>query len=423
MFAARIALALTILGSAAAVCPNQCSGHGTCGADDVCTCYQNWGMADEEGGDCSEMYCPFEFAWVDTPDDTGRFHKYMECSGKGLCDRSTGECECFDGYTGKGCQRMTCPNDCSGHGTCEYIEELTFGSVAGQYWGGFRADTTVTSPVAYGYDGIYTTAKTFGSAAAELWDSHKSMACVCDAGWIDVDCSRRMCPKANDVMDERLNIADMFKYQIQNITLYGAGKDGNGTDSSIEDFYDQTFALTFTSTLNESFTTVPLKISNGNADDVSVTDVERILGNDIEVALQALPNKVVTNVNANVTLGYEFRSFARTGGALADYGGKDLAFLHVDVEFVGASTMGPQNLLTVEANKCGIGCTPSLTGLNLASVSDEESVVISFVTQKQAADYNNYECGRRGKCDYDKGLCECFEGYTGEACSIQTALV
>jgi len=420
MIATRIVLALSLLGAASAVCPNQCSGHGTCGADDVCTCYQNWGMADEEGGDCSELYCPFEFAWVDTPDESGRFHKYMECAGKGLCDRSTGDCECFEGYTGKGCQRMTCPNECSGHGTCEFIDELTFGSVPGQYWGGMRTDTVSSIHVAYGYDGIYTTAKSFAANAAELWDSRKSMACVCDAGWIDVDCSRRMCPKANDVMDERLNRADTFLYQIQNITLFGAGKDGNGTGSAIEDFYNQTFALTFTSVLNESYTTVPIRVldhADSNNDLSTLAESEARLGNDIEIALQSLPNKVVTNVNADASYGYEYYP----GGPTPE--GLDIAYLNINVEFVGSSTMGPQNLLTVEANSCGIGCTPQLTGLNLLSVSANLNPMVSFVTEKQQADYNNYECGRRGKCDYDKGLCECFEGYTGEACSIQTALV
>merc|ERR1711871_946092 len=69
---------------------------------------------------------------------------------------------------------------------------------------------------------------------------------------------------------------------------------------------------------------------------------------------------------------------------------------------------GPQNLLTVEAEKCEVGCTPQITGLDLVSTASSDTTQISFVTEKQAADYNNYECGRRGKCDYDKGLCECF---------------
>lgn len=399
----KTVLALALISGASAVCPNACSGHGTCGADDICNCYQNYGMGDEDSGDCSEMYCPFEIAWVDKPDHDGTFHKYAECSGKGICDRSIGECECFDGYSGKGCQRMSCPNDCSGHGTCEYIEELTFGSVAGEYFG----DQTNTEPTIMS---IVKTAKTFSDTADEMWDFHKSMACKCDPGFIDVDCSRRMCPKANDVMDERLNIADQMKYQIQNITLFTAGQDGSGNYSQISEFYQKSFALTFTTTLNESFTTRPIKIAASSG---SVEAVEKTLADDITVALKALPNKVITNVNVNTTLGYQEIQLTK----------KELAFLNIEVEFVGASVMGPQNLLTVEAEKCEVGCTPQITGLDLVSTASSGTTQISFVTEKQAADYNNYECGRRGKCDYDKGLCECFEGFTGEACSIQTALV
>jgi hypothetical protein len=405
----KTVLALALISGASAVCPNACSGHGTCGADDICNCYQNYGMADEDAGDCSEMYCPFEIAWVDRPDHDGTFHKYAECSGKGICDRSTGECECFDGYAGKGCQRMSCPNDCSGHGTCEYIEELTFGSVAGDYFG----DQVDTEPTIMS---IVKTTKTFSDTADEMWDFHKSMACKCDPGFIDVDCSRRMCPKANDVMDERLNIADEMKYQIQNITMFAAGDDGSGNESEIAEFYSKSFALTFTTTLNESFTTRPIMIdaaNSGSNPPVTVEDVEKTLAKDLTVALKGLPNKVITNVNVNTTLGYQTIELTK----------KDIAFLNIEVEFVGASVMGPQNLLTVEAEKCWDGCTPKITGLDLLSTVSGGGQDLSFVTEKQAADYNNYECGRRGKCDYDKGLCECFEGFTGEACSIQTALV
>lgn len=46
----------------AAECPNACSGHGTCGAYDMCTCYTGY-MAN----DCSERICAFGLAHVDSP--------------------------------------------------------------------------------------------------------------------------------------------------------------------------------------------------------------------------------------------------------------------------------------------------------------------------------------------------------------------
>lgn len=47
---------------AAAECPNACSGRGTCGAHDMCTCYNGY-----MGNDCSERVCPFGLAHVDSP--------------------------------------------------------------------------------------------------------------------------------------------------------------------------------------------------------------------------------------------------------------------------------------------------------------------------------------------------------------------
>ena len=58
----RILLALALVAPAAAECPNACSGHGTCGAFDECSCYPNWQEAD-----CSGRTCPFGLGHVDTP--------------------------------------------------------------------------------------------------------------------------------------------------------------------------------------------------------------------------------------------------------------------------------------------------------------------------------------------------------------------
>ena len=115
-------------------------------------------------------------------------HDYMECSNKGLCDREKGQCECLPGYDGAACQRASCPSNvnsitpgtsndpgsniafkvfngkssftgraltnaqedqCSGHGTCMTIEQLS----------------------TLDHDNIYN-----------LWDKDASMGCKCDPG-------------------------------------------------------------------------------------------------------------------------------------------------------------------------------------------------------------------------------------------------
>ena len=94
MLVALVVLAVSTV--KAASCDNACSGHGTCGQNGVCQCFDNWGVGmSHDSGDCSERICPFEFAWVDTPDKLGNHHKYAECANRGICDRETGECECF----------------------------------------------------------------------------------------------------------------------------------------------------------------------------------------------------------------------------------------------------------------------------------------------------------------------------------------
>jgi hypothetical protein len=92
----------------------------------------------------------------------------------------------------------------------------------------------------------------------------------------------------------------------------------------------------------------------------------------------------------------------------------------IEIVFTGEAVQGPQNLLMVEDLLCEEGCTPKLTGLRLQY---KTSYLQSNITETISADLNSYECGRRGRCDYTSGLCDCFEGYTGENCNTQTTLV
>jgi len=383
-----------------AACDNACSGHGTCSADDVCTCYHNYRMGDEDGGDCSDRVCPFEIAWVDHPSASGTFHNYAECAGRGICNRQSGECECFEGYTGKGCQRTACPNDCSGHGTCEYIEELGFGSHYGAYVTGATGDD------------FGQRSKTF---AVTDWDSHKTMGCVCDPRWAGLDCSRRMCPKGNDIMDRMHDKNDANSdNQEQEITFVVEGTARSPLVGDVRDLLGKKFALTFISTLNETYTTYPIKIptvnsvnggscGDGSAPDAFTAACCTDLSSSVSAALLRLPHRVVDGVTVSCV------PVSTTG-------------FTISVEFTGEAVKGPQNLLQVEDYVCDAGCTPKIDkGSSL--ILDHFSATKSTVKEVTNSEFNNYECGRRGKCDYGTGLCECFDGYYGESCSFQTALV
>jgi hypothetical protein len=196
-----------LAGVANAECPNACSGHGECGVFDQCSCFRNW-----QGNDCSERTCPFGHAHVDSPKgdlnmDGGTLsgpsdpvvinsevyplgtteqypdaqaneaHFYMECSNKGLCDRKSGECECFDGYDGTSCQRASCPGgiggdseQCSGHGTCHSIGYLS------HHFSEAKLPLSHSDQVRY-----------------NLWDAGYTRGCHCDAPFSGADCAARDC--------------------------------------------------------------------------------------------------------------------------------------------------------------------------------------------------------------------------------------
>jgi len=339
-------------------------------------------MEGQAGGDCSDRFCPYELAWVDSPDKFGRRHKYHECSGKGMCDRKTGECECFQGYEGKSCARHSCPNHCSGHGTCEYMKDLTYGVVYNDYHDGSSLELS----------GLGAGAKTFDNNA---FDMNRARACVCDPLWTGLDCQQRMCPFGNDVLDvmpgfDETSTLGLPGYgnevaQVQTITLYD-------TDLDNSNFASKSFALRFTSKLNETYVTKPIAWSTDDA----------TLQAYIEASLVGLPNKVIDDVSVSVDSSIDVNGVV------------------IDVAFTGMATQGKQHKLEVLADKCEEGCSPRLSGLT--NLRAHSSTTLSTTEISTVGSHQSYECGRRGKCNRADGLCECFAGFTGEACGIITSL-
>ncbi|GMI14279.1 hypothetical protein TrVE_jg3786, partial [Triparma verrucosa] len=175
-------VALLLITGSEAACPNSCSGHGSCGSENTCTCDWGWSTAP----DCSLRVCPNATSWGSKPTATSVGHTAMECAGVGVCQHATGLCECPIGFTGQACERLACPKDCSNQGTCQTVRNAGF---------------------TYGRD-VAAVGASNGDGKGPLynnWDKDSTTMCVCDTGFTGPDCSMRICPKGDDPLTNGQN--------------------------------------------------------------------------------------------------------------------------------------------------------------------------------------------------------------------------
>lgn len=315
---ALILLALcvsTFFNSVISECANACNGHGRCTSYDMCICNRNW-----QSADCSERTCAFGLAHVDTskgdlnqdgviegPDSliiensytypygttegfpqmedsdlqvlTDSAHYYMECSNKGTCDRSSGECKCYDGYDGISCQRASCPGyptSCSGHGVCKTIKQLAFSD----------------------NENVYS-----------LWDKDKTMGCECDSGYYGPDCSLRQCKVGVDplYLDDVATIKySTFDFATLTVNIPFPGTTGAYSSGNL--FHDNTplkgvghWAIRFFDSFGEDWVTEPLP---ADASCGQVLDALYALPNDVIPPSSLMCSKIyITNGKMQTVLG------------------------------------------------------------------------------------------------------------------------
>jgi len=340
-----------------AACANACSGHGTCGDEDLCKCFPRW-----TSPDCSTRECPYGPSWVAQQSTAkasigpatgalGGRHGYTVCSSKGECNQDSGECECYSGYTGLACSRQTCPDDCSGHGRCVTNKQT---------------------------DAMYTYENSFVS---EFWDADMTRLCSCDRGWQGYACNKRICPVGADPLtcakDKNAPTVQRITLKNMDFPFSQAGTARGGFKVAI--------TLTFEDMFNGVYTTQPIRMkgrSRGLANQAAfdsvnynlrpcdsatpndcsqkgawtplnqydntdgkpflaggTTPLEDFDANRIRYALESLPNFAIPSVN--VTDVYPLDGDT-TDVADLRYGSR----WYFDVTFSHAATAGAQNLMS-----------------------------------------------------------------------------
>jgi hypothetical protein len=221
----------------------------------------------------------------------GEAHFVVECAGKGACDRTTGACMCYEGYTGSSCQRTTCPNDCSGNGVCRTLKDIAITGVSKRFVDSVAGQNIyegMTSPYEY-----------------RLWDAEQSTSCVCDPGFGGIDCSLRQCPAGDDPLTTTpetcggVPCAD----EVQSFSIDG----GQGDVANEDTNPPGTYKIVFTDYTGVAYTTDEFHIYTHALTASAGVGAMETLENTaaIKDALEMLPNNVTGTVIVSQSTHYQ----------------------------------------------------------------------------------------------------------------------
>ncbi|KAG6946893.1 hypothetical protein JG687_00016470 [Phytophthora cactorum] len=383
-------------------CDGGCSGHGACQrSTGRCTCFPGFG-----GATCASRLCPTGAAWVDRAWAVDKAHQPSQCSAMGRCDRSTGACTCESGFEGVACERLSCPNLCSGNGRCISMRDAAT---------------------------LQDDRNFFVSTTYSLWDADKIMGCQCDPGFTGFDCSQRECPKG----DNPLTTGQA--YAIQDVTCvcntctgtFALSFRGRVTANlaSTATSSDLKIAVVAATPLCSTSGTITSIIFTNNPGDLPKLQVINNLSNGATVA--AGTSQVGTRENAycsnrgscDFTTGVCkcVAGFASGDGAMPPLAGR-----RGDCGYQSGAAICPSTNLGVCDNKGTCSAATSYECICYAGFTGHDCSIrecpkgAAWFDGATAPDtaHAMAECSGRGSCNTATGLCICLAPFTGAACDL-----
>lgn len=311
--------------------------------------------------------CPFDKPYASpirnpNEDSDEEIRVFLECSGQGDCDRTTGSCVCFDGYEGVACQRMSCPNLCSGHGICDPVNLL-----------GLDQSLIDNNYIHETVNNDY-----------KLWDKSNSYACVCDAEWTGYDCSLRKCPTgyvASSDCDAPSQSTQTIKFTIKNETKTHAYL--YYTDYYYREYSTDLIDLTDEESWRRALYTLPA----GSIDIASV---------DLTSSPTTQGSKA-----GNYTVSIKF--------------GKHQTGRQPQIKVIGTKELDEKPYSTGSDTKSGYK--------GMSKEVKKDQALYEGIVGYENTGIPPISCSGNGLCNPTTGLCDCFLGYYGLACTEQAALI
>lgn len=398
-------------------CPNGCNGNGECGVGDICTCFKEKVFVNEKGSteklqaawtgaDCSQKTCPRGISWNRHGQEgegktiNGKICTHLkdvECSDVGICNRALGECACFAGYEGAACERTTCPNACSGHGTCQsnikFAEDAT---VQLQPFHAAKLGDAAVFQYLVSYD--------------DAWDSGMHFGCKCDIGYRGPDCSLKECPTGDDPIDP--NCEEKMTFEFIDSDIYFSNYKMGLTHSNMKPLGNKIHLF------NDKYTRSNLL---HQPSDTAVTEWDEAGGN-IDDYVEALEE-------AGKHDHWEYSGYVgdcTLGGDGAEFytGMKDGVVYPYYKDDSGNPVFNQVNTVeeVYEADATNSGYTfdddtPSQVKSKLLKGDYEKSYKRCVKVETCGGRTSSQTCSGRGTCNYGTGQCKCYQGYSGNDCS------